>query len=282
MSRFSPRWLALGAVLLVALAAWELTGFVLESRYGFVEFPTASTIIVTYFIHTLGWSMRTLQAATVVFFCALGVALAWHWPWVDRRIPMKGGHPKNYSVKGRRARKIIRTNERSAEMQFLKNNIAPVTAIAVAVAAVVFFPFTVPVKSAGLAQDLIAFFGMPLSGFFAWLGSQLAIGGTLGALIVLYLIAPLPLPDGIKQAITGIVFTVIADVFTSLTGAVPASYLPLPLWQIALVLIAVAVQYLAAQLTVGLQPESTYPRAVTKAEASKPSPRVAALRALGR
>ena len=280
MSRFSPRWLALGAVLLVALAAWELTGFVLESWYGFVEFPTISTIVVTLFVHTLGWSMRLLQAVTVIFFCVLGIVLAWHWSWVNELIPLttKGGKAK-YSINRRKT--IRRTSERSAEMQFLKNNVAPVTVIVVAVVAAMFFPYTVPVKSAGLAEDLIALFGMPLSGFFTWLGSQLAVGGTIGALIVLYLIAPLPLPDSFKQAITGVVFTVIADVFTSLTGAVPASFLPLPLWQIALVLIAVAVQYLAAQLTVGLQPGATYPQAVTKAEAFKPSRRVAALRALG-
>ena len=45
--------------------------------------------------------------------------------------------------------------------EFLKNNVSALTVLVIAVVAALGFPFAVPVKSASLATDLIAFFGMP-------------------------------------------------------------------------------------------------------------------------
>ncbi len=152
----------------------------------------------------------------------------------------------------------------NAFKKFVRGNLVPLVVLVATVIAAFAFPFkaadAVSVKGID-PNTIIAFFGMSLSQFFTWLASQIVVGGGIGALLVFYIITPiatwLEVPDSVTQVFTGLVFTAIANALTALVGAVAPAYLPLPLWQIVIVLVAVAVNYYFAKVSLNAHPRGT-------------------------
>ena len=103
--------------------------------------------------------------------------------------------------------------------------------------------------------NLVHFGGLTIQQIVDWLTGNLMVSGGIGTLIVTYVIAKLPVPDYIQQAITGVVFTSIANAVTVLTGFIPANFVPMPVWIMLFTLVGTAVQFLIAKFVVYNMPE---------------------------
>ena len=84
-------WLVGWKVIISIALIYELIGFVLETFWHYVAYPTLSTIIVTLI------PLNILIPLTLI----IALVLVWHWIDVKKRLPVTKDFPDTVIINGR-------------------------------------------------------------------------------------------------------------------------------------------------------------------------------------